>query len=504
MFARSLILVIFLIAIASPYAFSEESLREFAHLASRQPGWIGQAPAASSLSSGSRSFPLLLAGHQTEAAGRPGMTASSSAGSGIANSGALSNAVSGNPAAVNIFAGNGALGDFLGINRNGIRFSGLNITDANLLASGGLAPGTWLADSLTIADLSINTEERFGWTGGLLGTEFLYFAGGPVNEITGGVMGYNSLDAGPPRYRAEFYELWYRQELCDEKLVVRVGKSVPTYDFNNVLRTVPMTDASANIASVSSAILTPLYVSPTMQGIMPGYYNSATGIVVTCLPTPSFYAQYGFFDGNLANGVQTGLTGPHFNGYYLHLAEVGARWTLGAQHKPGTAGVGGWGQTGILRGLNGQSESGAQGVYLFGSQRLSYRRPGESNQGLSAYLQFAASNSGVVPMQRYFGCGLSYNGPLPGRDADSAGFSLAYGEINPAINGGATFLSLPDGNLLLLTRPRNTETLLTWYYQMQVTKNTFFQPNLSYLPEPGLDVSIAGAFAITLRAIVLF
>jgi len=41
-------------------------------------------------------------------------------------------------------------------------------------------------------------------------------------------------------------------------------------------------------------------------------------------------------------------------------------------------------------------------------------------------------------------------------------------------------------------------------YQMQVTKNTFFQPNLTYIPDAGLDVGIASAFALTLRAIVLF
>ena len=414
-----------------------------------------------------------------------------------------SGAVSGNPAAVNILSGSGWLGDRLGVNRNGFRVGGLNIADANGLLSGGLAPGRWTGDTLTIFDLSVNTEEALGWKGGLFGSQFLYYSGGPMNRDAGTVMGYNSLDGASPQSRAELYQLWYRQELLDKRLIIRIGKSVPTYDFNNVVRSAPVGNAAYDIPAVSSAILTPLYVSPTQLGIMPGYYNSATGMVATFLPTKRTYIQYGLFDGNLAAGRQTGLEGPHFNGYALHLGEVGLNWILKESGRPGAFGVGGWRQTGVLQAPSGPVQ-GAQGFYLFGSQRLYYERPGETKDGLSFYYQFASTNSDFVFVHRYFGCGLSYYGLLPGRDQDSAGFGLAYGRMNSDPRAGSAFFPPPANDPTALRPLGKSELIFSWYYQMQLANNFYVQPNLSFIPDPAQRPGIPEAFAFTLRAIVLF
>jgi porin len=52
------------------------------------------------------------------------------------------------------------------------------------------------------------------------------------------------------------------------------------------------------------------------------------------------YLNYGFYDGNLVLGTQTGLEGPHFNGYYFHIGEIGASYRIGQERKPGNFGVG--------------------------------------------------------------------------------------------------------------------------------------------------------------------
>ena len=94
---------------------------------------------------------------------------------------------------MNIVAGSGRLGELLGINRDGIRFGGLNITDSNGNLAGGLGPGKWTGDTLTIADLSIDLEKMTDWKGGLFGTEFLYYNGfGPGYSIGGVERGKNS------------------------------------------------------------------------------------------------------------------------------------------------------------------------------------------------------------------------------------------------------------------------------------------------------------------------
>ncbi len=177
------------------------------------------------------------------------------------------------------------------------------------------------------------------------------FDGDPTNQRAGSVQGYNSLPGLPPLHRSELYQLWWRQELFDRKLILRVGKMVPTADFNNVLRPVPTQDQSLFIPSVSGLLFTPVFVNPTLLGVMPGYYNSACGVTTTFAPTKNFYFSYGVYDGNIANGTQTGTRGPEFNGYYFNICEAGAAWQIGSDNLPGSFGVGVWHQSGpIARG----------------------------------------------------------------------------------------------------------------------------------------------------------
>ena len=100
------------------------------------------------------------------------------------------------------------------------------------------------------------------------------------------------------------------------------------------------------------ADLTPVFVNPTMLGVMPGYYNSAVGMTATFTPTERTYLYYGIYDGDGAGaypGGQTGLEGPNFNGSSFQIGEVGYAYRAGPQKKPGNFGVGVWGQIGQLR-----------------------------------------------------------------------------------------------------------------------------------------------------------
>jgi porin len=313
-------------------------------------------------------------------------------------------------------------------------------------------------------------------------------------------VGFNSLEAGSPLTRNELYELWYRQTLLDDRLIVRIGKSVPTYDFNNVVKPVPVgDDPSAAIPAVTSLIYTPIFVNPTLLGVIPGYYNSATGITVTFAPTKSVYVNYGFYDGNLAKGEQTGLQGPHFNGYYFHIGEIGGAYRLGVQRKPGNIGVGVWGQTGRLDTLNGGTGDGAIGTYLFGAQRLWFNRPGIDNSGVSGFYQFGANNSNALRARYYFRGGFTEFGLVPGRPDDSFGFGIAWAALNRNPEAGDIFFGTTGSHFL-----RSNQLMLEWYYQMKLVNGCFFQTALTEIPTPGQSASIPNALALTLRLIVLF
>jgi len=410
--------------------------------------------------------------------------------------------VSGNPGAVNFSTGDGFLQSLTPLKPGtGITFGGIWLSDYNILMSGGAQPGTSSWNSLLIASMQLDAEKLVGWKGADFGIQFLQFNGQDTNGQAGSVQGYNGLPGLPPLDRSELYQVWFRQKLFDI-LVVRVGRTVPTYDFNNVTRPAPTRDQELKIPAVSGLLYTPIFVNPTMLGAMPGYYNSADGVTLTLTPTRHTYLNYGFYDGNLANGVQTGLVGPQFNGYYFHIWEAGLDWVLGENY-PGQFGAGMWYQTGQLNGPGDISENGTGGFYLFGGQRVWGREAaqpvvsdkcgkskispaGEQDASVSVFYQFGVNNSETLPVNQYFGAGVTGFGLVPRRPSDSVGFGMAWSWLNP--------------NLF----DRSSELMFQGYYQAHIYGGAFFQPTFSYIPTPGASSSLGGAWAMTLRFTLLF
>lgn len=395
--------------------------------------------------------------------------------------------ISGNPGAVNILTGNGELGKLLQIpNSSGVRLGGVWLGDYNDLLSGG--DGThhnrrWTGNSSFILDLYINLETAVRWEGASFGAEFLQFNGQPTNADAGVVQGYNSLPGPPPLNRSELYQLWIRQEFFDKKLTVRIGKTVPTYHFNNVSKPVPTENPAVYIPSVTGLIYTPIFVNSTLLGAIGGYYNSVCGIVVTIAPVKEAYVNIGFYDGNVAKGVQTGLTGPHFNGYYFSIAEAGYGWTA---PKPGIAAIGGWYQSGRLK-AGTQRETGTGGFYAFASQALWIKDSNTNSKGnISGFVQLGWNASRTLPMNRFVGAGLTAFALIPQRPNDSFGVGVSWSRLNPYIFS------------------RYSELMFQGYYQAKIYKSIYFQPVISYIPDPGAHPTKSNVCALTARLTALF
>ena len=284
---------------------------------------------------------------------------------------ATSSAIAGNPGAVNIVAGTGELGQQLGVEPEaGLRLGGVLVSNGNYLISGGNFSGTTSFNNMLVADLDADLEKLAHIPGASLGAALLRFDGQPTNRQAG----YNGLTGAPPLDRRELYELWWRQSFFADKLLVRIGKTVPTYDFGNLVRPVPVQDLSLRIPAVSGLLYTPVFVNPTILGALPGYYNSAYGVTATVAPTRRFYVSLAGYDGNTARGEQTGLEAAWiFNGYRFQIGETGAAWLLGTDNLPGAFAIGAWDQTGTLtlsRPQGAVTQNGIHGVYAFASQRL--------------------------------------------------------------------------------------------------------------------------------------
>jgi porin len=409
-------------------------------------------------------------------------------------------AITGNPAAENQVPGTGLAGRLMQLPEDsGLRLGGLWLADTNGLLSGGAQPGKWSWNSALIIGANLDAEKLLNWKGASFGVQFLQFNGQDTNGQAGSVQGYNSLPGPPPLNRSELYQLWYRQALFDDKIVFRIGKMVPTYDFNNVARPVPTQDQALEIPAVTGLLYTPVFVNPTLLGAIGGYYNSVCGFTVTVAPTRNSYLNYGLYDGNVALGVQTGLTGPHFNGYYFNILEAGVDW-VAAEKYPGEFGAGVWYQNGVLHG-GGISQNGTGGFYLFSGQRIwgrSTETPapdgknaiptseGLQKASISTFVQFGLNNSNILPVKEYFGLGFTGFGLVPLRPDDSVGVGMAWSWLNPS----------PFG--------RSNELMFQGYYQAHLYAGTYLQPALSYIPNPGVNTKFNGAWALTFRFTFLF
>jgi porin len=406
---------------------------------------------------------------------------------------ATSSAIAGNPGAVNVTPGTGELGRLLGIEpESGLRLGGVLVSNGNYLISGGNAPGTTSFNNLLLTDFEADLDRLAHIPGASFGTAMLRFDGQASNQDAGVVIGYNGLTGAPPLHRTELYELWWRQSFLSDGLVIRVGKTVPTFDFNNVVRPVPVQELSLQIPGVSGLLYTPIFVNPTILGVLPGYYNSAYGLTTTVAPTERFYVSWGVYDGNGARGVQTGLqVGPTFNSYRFQIGETGTAWLLGPENLPGSAAIGGWDQTGTLT-LSRQppqseiTQNGTHGVYAFASQRL-WRGSGDNPaSGMSGFVQLGINNSQTLFATRYLGLGLTAFGMIPSRPADSFGAGLAWSGLNRNRS------SRPD------------EALIQVYDQIQVFGSFYLQPTLTLSPNPGETTAHAPAVAFTLQSTILF
>ncbi len=400
--------------------------------------------------------------------------------------------ISSNPAAVDFMTNKGALQRYLekkyGIkNDHGINTLGVWIGDTNRLFSGGIPDvHRTTSNSLLLLNMSADTQKLYGWRDGLFGAQFLRLDAQSTNRQAGVVQGYNSIPGPPPLNRSELYEIWYRQKLFDEKLIVRIGKTIPTLDFNNVIKPVVLSQGSPTVPAVTGLIYTPIFINPTMLGVMPGYYNSAYGITTHFVPNKNWYISYGIYDGNLASRKQTGLTGPTFNGAYFQATETGANWLLGKNQLPGGVGVGMWNQKGLIVTTPTLTAKNATGAYLFGSQRLWYKYLGLDSSGISGFYQFGVNNSDVLLVKKYIGAGLTAFGMVAHRPDDSVGIGTAYSWLNQRIFG------------------RASELMYQLYYQAKITNIVYLEPALSYIPTPGVSANLNPAWAGTVRVLALF
>lgn len=400
-------------------------------------------------------------------------------------------AVSGNPVFTKFDPGTGLLGRKLQIPDDwGIRLGGISLADANKIFTGGKKPDAFSSNNILILGAVVDTEKKIGWKGGNIGVNFLQFNGQNSNGYAGTLPGYNSTSPLAPFNRTELYQYWYAQDIIENKLKIRIGKTLPAVDFNNVTRPETFKDTSQNVTSLSSLLFVSIFVNPTiLLGVYGCFADSIFGTTVNLAPSKSTWVNAGIYDGNTARGVQTGIHNPHINNYLFGISEAGKSWLIGSQNHPGQVAVGVWYQTGTLNapGLyNNLKQTGTGGIYLYGGQRVwaeqnTTSQDEEDDPNPKAALkstkkgsiciiyQYGVNDSKTLPVRQFVGFAITAFSMLKSRPHDSfgAGMSLSFMNQNE------------------YKRPQ--QLILQTYYQAAIVPNLLFlQPTLSYIPQPVL------------------
>jgi porin len=129
----------------------------------------------------------------------------------------------------------------------------------------------------------------------------------------------------------------------------------------------------------------------------------------------------------------------------------------------------------------GTGQKGAEGFYAFGSQRLWRRQQWCLGIFSVRHKRLANNHRKSILRRRLY--------RLRPRAQPAGGFNR-YRACLVVLNRRYGF--------------RSNEAMLAVYYQMHLIGTSFFQPTLSYIPNPGKSTRTQGAVAITSQIRVLF
>ena len=153
----------------------------------------------------------------------------------------------------------------------------------NRLTSGGLKPYTDLGERNFGFNTALDMERLFPFApipGAELYSGMVQYEGGRGPQYAGSVQIYDSVNAWSDKYhyRLELYEVWWRQRLFDDKLIVKVGKINGAAEFDQVLSppTIPQEPSRASW-TISDLLYAPVGLNPTLFGRLPAWADFGLG-----------------------------------------------------------------------------------------------------------------------------------------------------------------------------------------------------------------------------------
>src|SRR6516165_2719507 len=381
---------------------------------------------------------------------------------------------------------------------------------------GGLESGTVYTGLLDFG-LKLDLEKAFGWRGASLSTTWLLLSGRNASEDLVGNFLTISNNTGFNTLRN--YELWFQQNLLDDKISIRLGQLAGDAEF-------VISDYAALF--LNGTFGWPAFMYMNLPGGGPGFPVGTLGMRLAIQPVKWFRLQTAVFQGNVyaqnvnLHGFRWRLDSR--NGFFF-LSEAQFRWnrSAGEMGLPGQFKAGAWFNTAKFAELNDNSfVRGNYGFYFILDEML-YRKPAnmtehhatvdndgkrtisdteseratgkKSDQGLGWFGRIA-----FEPQDRNFiglnlDTGLTYKGLIPTREGDTLGVAFAYAQLSSGAQRAAT-----DAGSVGV----GAETALEVTYQAQITKWLSVQPDLQVIINPGGNQDLNNALVIGSRVSITF
>lgn len=451
---------------------------------------------------------------------------------GQAFAGAPASSATGDSAMMSWLTGDYLLGDWNGVRtdlaKRGIDLEFFYIGSMPSNLDGGYKTGT-VYQGAFLTTLGLRSEELLGYEGGNFFASTTWLNG--TEEFSDQYIGdLNKVNLTDFDNDFRLWELWYSQDLLEDKLKLKAGIMSVDRDF-----IVP--EYYNSIASINFLNQTFFYPTlafnlyeipgfPTGNHSLPSTPFGALGFFTRYELTKDAYVQAAVYDGNTDeehHGTDVSLSGDQGALIYF---ETGYRWNKAAETPglPGSLKVGGYYHTDEysdvnegtsyavanafgLAGVLPSEHTGNYGGYLLAEQYL-WLETGKADPAMQGALAFFRLSA--APEDRNltsFGVdgGLVFKGLIPGRDWDTIGLGASYLEISNDISG-----AVRDVNTTYSTdfKIPDYEAVIELSYKAQMTAWWTLQPSLQWVLHPGgytnLENQPSDALAFILQTTLRF
>ena len=381
---------------------------------------------------------------------------------------------------------------------SGVEVFGFYNSILNGNVSGGIHPrhGTYVDDAWL--GFKFDLEKLVSWRGGLFVISGINRNGDDLTtKYIGSIFSTQQSVGGQ---RPFLYQVYLQQKLLGGRLRLKLGRFSASDDFNGS----PLYGYSVN-NGIDGDIRNVLFDTR-----FSAYPFAVWSAVLLYDPTPEFNLKLGVFQTssrmfeNDDNGLNWGIEGKDG---YTAIAQFGwspqffkrpvysttgdsksAEQSVITKGYPGHYWIGftysGWD---FYPRFSGGFEDHSYGFYVHGDQMVFQEAPG-SDQGLTVFVAsgyYPQREISIVPFQ--VNVGLNYLGLFPDRDRDHTMLHFIYGDLS---GDYARARRKPGGQLA------DAEKVIEVAHRFQLTRWSYFQPDLQYVIDPGGTGDIPNALVI--------